>query len=198
MKKCKWAGDSGDEYCKDCNGCDMMVDGKSISCIECAGYEESDEEVTTAEETKEEPKEEIKEEPKEELPINPPVEETKEEKAKEDTTETKKPTQKTKNTTKTNKTTTKDENVDKTQNNKVTQETSAEEVPAGVGILALRYMSGITICHNDTYYKFSAEEEWSLDLKVLNTTEKIEDAREKLWAKLNAAVDKQVEDVINS
>ena len=45
MKKCKWAGDVNDEYCKGCDGITMDVDGNSISCTECAGYEESEEDV---------------------------------------------------------------------------------------------------------------------------------------------------------
>ena len=51
MKKCKWAGDVNDEYCKGCDGITMEVDGNSISCTECAGYEEGDE--STAEKTEE-------------------------------------------------------------------------------------------------------------------------------------------------
>ena len=49
MKKCKWAGDVNDEYCKGCDGITMEVDENSISCTECAGYEEG--EKTTAEKT---------------------------------------------------------------------------------------------------------------------------------------------------
>ena len=49
MKKCKWAGDVNDEYCKGCDGITMEVDGNSISCTECAGYEEGDTEAESAE-----------------------------------------------------------------------------------------------------------------------------------------------------
>ena len=45
MTKCKWAGDPNDEYCKNCDGVTMEVDGNSISCAECAGYEAGTEEV---------------------------------------------------------------------------------------------------------------------------------------------------------
>ena len=31
MMKCKWAGDQNDEYCKNCDGGTMKVDGNSIS-----------------------------------------------------------------------------------------------------------------------------------------------------------------------
>ena len=47
MRVCKYAGDPEDEYCKNCNGCTMKVEGKSISCTECAGYEEGDTDVDT-------------------------------------------------------------------------------------------------------------------------------------------------------
>ena len=45
MTKCKWAGDPNDEYCKNCDGVTMEVDGNSISCAECAGYEAGTEEI---------------------------------------------------------------------------------------------------------------------------------------------------------
>lgn len=41
--KCKWAGDKADEFCKDCNGCTMLVNGDSVSCTECGGYEAGEE-----------------------------------------------------------------------------------------------------------------------------------------------------------
>lgn len=37
--KCKWAGDPEDTYCKDCNGCEIMVDGVSHPATACKGYE---------------------------------------------------------------------------------------------------------------------------------------------------------------
>ena len=57
MKICKYAGVPTDTYCKNCNGIDMMVDGKSISCEKCNGYEpenDTDNEVNTPVETVEE------------------------------------------------------------------------------------------------------------------------------------------------
>lgn len=61
--KCKWAGDPNDEYCKNCNGCEVMFDGKPIPATECNGYEAGSEEV------KEEPKEEHTSQTSE----NPPI-----------------------------------------------------------------------------------------------------------------------------
>ena len=68
MKKCKWAGDVNDEYCKGCDGITMQVDGNSISCTECAGYEESDE--TTAEKTEEPMPKPIPDKIEEDLPFS--------------------------------------------------------------------------------------------------------------------------------
>ena len=175
MKKCKWAGDAGDEYCKDCNGCEMMVDGVSVSCSECAGYEEGTED--------------IQEKVVEEEPMNPPVEEEPEEKPKKSTKNKEKKE-------KTSKTTSKKENVENAT--KIEQESTASEVIDGVNVLSLCYMSGCTIQKGESYFKFNAQEEWKLDLNIINTAEKIEEVREKLWAKLNSEVDKQVEDVLNS
>ena len=62
MKKCKWAGDPADEYCKSCDGVCMMVEGLEKSCTECNGYEPGDADVESEEITEE--------------PMNPPVEET--------------------------------------------------------------------------------------------------------------------------
>ena len=72
MKKCKWAGDVNDEYCKGCDGITMGVDGNSISCTECAGYEASGDEVseeTTNNNFMPEPEEELpfEEEQREEM-----------------------------------------------------------------------------------------------------------------------------------
>lgn len=189
MNKCKWAGDAGDEYCKDCNGISMMVDGNEVSCDQCAGYEAGDEVVEEAkqEETVDEPVEE-----KEELPINPP-EEPKEEEPKK---EPKKPTKKQTKKESKDKVTPKEEKVEKTA--KITSEAGSTESIEGVNVLSLCYMSGCTIQKGDSFFKFNAQEEWKLDLNIINTTEKIEEVREKLWAKLNAEVDKQVEDVLNS
>ena len=68
MKKCKWAGDVNDEYCKGCDGITMQVDGNSISCTECAGYEEVEE--TTAEKTEEPMSKPIPDKIEEDLPFS--------------------------------------------------------------------------------------------------------------------------------
>lgn len=190
MRKCKWAGDAGDEYCKDCNGIDMIVDGNSISCTECAGYEEGEEVV---EETKQE--ESVEEETTNPPQMNPPKqEEPKKEEAPKDAP--KKSTKNKEKKEKTSKTTSKKENVE--NDVKIEQESTASEVIDGVNVLSLCYMSGCTVQKGESYFKFNAQEEWKLDINIINTTEKIEEVREKLWAKLNAEVDKQVEDVLNS
>lgn len=49
MMKCKYAGDQEDEYCKNCDGCEVMFDGKSIPATECSGYEEGTEDITKKE-----------------------------------------------------------------------------------------------------------------------------------------------------
>lgn len=43
--KCKWAGDPEDTYCKDCNGCEIMVDGVSHPATSCKGYQSDEEQV---------------------------------------------------------------------------------------------------------------------------------------------------------
>lgn len=187
MRVCKWAGDAGDEYCVNCDGIKMMVEGNEVSCEECAGYEAGDEEV--------EVEQEVKEETVEELPINKPeAEEPKEEPAKKSN---KKPNNTVKEE-KVSKTTPKEEKAVKSANKAVKTEIIAEENPAGVNVVALRYMSGVTVCHKDAYYKLSAEEEWLVDINIINTPQKLEDIRERLWAKLNSQVDKQVEDVLKN
>ena len=35
---CVYAGDEEDEYCSECNGVTMMVNGEELSCTECQGY----------------------------------------------------------------------------------------------------------------------------------------------------------------
>lgn len=195
MRVCKYAGDPEDEYCKNCNGCTMEVEGKSISCKECAGYEESDTDVDT--ETGVVTYEE---------PMNPPVEEAVEEEP------VVKPVQKANTTVKkakTTNTTSKKEKAEESKNTqpdkggKVTIETSikvseekhkeetAEYTPTGIHITALRYTSGATIKKGDNYFKFVAEEEWDVSLACAD----IQDIREQLWAKLNAEVDAQIEEL---
>jgi len=195
MRVCKYAGDPEDEYCKNCNGCTMEVEGKSISCAECAGYEEGDTDVDT--ETGVVTDEE---------PMNPPVEKAVEEEP------VAKPVQKANTAakkTKTTNTTSKKEKAEESKNTqpdeggkvtietpiKVSEEKHKEEIsehtPTGIHITALRYTSGATIKKGDNYFKFIAEEEWDVSLACAD----IQDIREQLWAKLNAEVDAQIEEL---
>lgn len=197
MRVCKYAGDPEDEYCKNCNGCTMEVEGKSISCAECAGYEEGDTDVDT--ETGVVTDEE---------PMNPPVEEVVEEEP------VAKPVQKAdtaaKNTNTTNTTSKKEkaEEIKNTQSDKggkVTIETpikvseekhkeeESEYTPTGIQVTSLRYTSGATVKKGDNYFKFIAEEEWD----VSQVKHDIQEIREQLWAKLNAEVDAQIEELNN-
>ena len=40
IPKCAYAGDKADEYCSQCNGITMNVDGEEFSCKECQSYTE--------------------------------------------------------------------------------------------------------------------------------------------------------------
>lgn len=195
MRVCKYAGNPEDEYCKNCNGCTMEVEGKSISCAECAGYEEGDTDVDT--ETGVVTDEE---------PMNPPVEEAVEEEP------VAKPMQKAdtaaKKTKVTNTTSKKEKgkeskNTQPNEGGKVTIETpikvseekhkeeESEYTPTGIHVTSLRYTSGATIKKGDNYFKFIAEEEWD----VSQAKQDIQEIREQLWAKLNAEVDAQIEEL---
>lgn len=195
MRVCKYAGDPEDEYCKNCNGCTMEVEGKSISCTECAGYEEGDTDVDaeTGVVTDEEPMNPPVEEAVEEEPVAKPVQ-------KADTAAKK---------TKATNTTAKKEKAEKSKNTqpdkdgKVTIETpikvseekhkeeESEYTSTGIQVTSLRYTSGATVKKGDNYFKFIAEEEWD----VSQAKQDIQDVREQLWAKLNAEVDAQIEEL---
>lgn len=186
-KICKYAGDPTDEYCKNCDGVTMEVDGNSISCTECAGYEAGKEEADTNEEI-----------------MNPPVEET--EDASADATSTnneEKSVEETSKTKKSNNNTATNKNVKSTPKNKETinkkedkavkvkEEKKAVETTNGIKVVSMRYTSGATVKKGDNYFKFIAEEEWD----VSQTEQNIDDVREQLWAKLNCEVDKQIEEL---
>lgn len=195
MRVCKYAGDPEDEYCKNCNGCTMEVEGKSISCTECAGYEEGDTDVDaeTGVVTDEEPMNPPVEEAVEEEPVAKPVQ-------KADTAAKK---------TKATNTTSKKEKAEESKNTqpndggKVTIETpikvseekhkeeESEYTPTGIQVISLRYTSGATVKKGDNYFKFIAEEEWD----VSQAKQDIQEIREQLWAKLNAEVDAQIEEL---
>lgn len=186
MKICKYAGDPTDEYCKNCDGITMEVDEKSISCTECAGYEEGNSDVNVNDD------------------IDLPFEESTDKNAQKAHTATK-DTNTTNNTPKKKKAD-KSENIASDKAGKVTIETpikvseekSKEEVientSTGIRITALHYTSGATIKKGDNYFKFVAEEEWNVS-QVADSD--MENTREQLWAKLNGEVDAQIEELNN-
>lgn len=197
MLKCKWAGDVNDEYCKGCDGIQMEMEGNVISCEKCAGYEAGTESVQVE---KTEPDTEPTEDDKNDVAegaMNPPEEEV----PARPTTETKKPTQNKKKDEKVSKYTT---NTEKAKNKpksksgtKVSKENKAtekevEKSNGEIKVVSLRYTSGATIKKGDNYFKFIAEEEWDV-----SQIDNVADAREQLWAKLNAEVDAQIEELEN-
>ena len=192
MKKCKWAGDVNDEYCKGCDGVTMEVDGNSISCTECAGYEEGEE--STVEQTEESMPKPIPDKIEEDLPFSD-VENV--------TNDVEEMTQISTKDKKTNNNTPKEEKCENEAKNKennnpviVSNENKETEVTNtiedGIKVTALRYTSGATVKKGDNYFKFIAEEEWDV-----SRIEDVQEAREKLWAKLNAEVDSQIEELNN-
>ena len=187
MKKCKWTGDMSDEYCKSCNGITMEVDGNSISCEKCAGYEAGEDEADTNEAI-----------------MNPPAEETEDVSADDTSTNNKeKSVEETNKTEKSNNNTANNKNVKSASKNKETinkkedkvvkvkEEKKAVETTNDIKVVSMRYTSGATIKKGDNYFKFVAEEEWD----VSQTKQNIDDIREQLWAKLNPEVDSQIEEL---
>lgn len=199
MLKCKWAGDVNDEYCKGCDGIQMEMEGNVISCEKCAGYEAGTESVQV-EKTEPDiaPTEDDKNDTKEgtvEGAMNPPEEKV----PASPTTETKKPAQNKKKDEKVSKSTTsteKAENKPKSKSGtKVSEEKKAtekevEKSNGEIKVVSLCYTSGATIKKSDNYFKFIAEEEWDV-----SQIDNVADAREQLWAKLNAEVDAQIEEL---
>ena len=198
MKKCKWAGDVNDEYCKGCDGITMDVDGNSISCTECAGYEESEEDVIsddvdmtpTTEDKKviEDAAENLNKESKNNISTKD-VEKTDEKPTK--------PEKINNNTSVTKETKTEDKNkatINKNEVSKVSEEHNCIENVSedGIRVTSSRYTSGATVKKGDNYFKFIAEEEWDT-----SQTANVDEAREKLWAKLNGEVHKQIEELQN-
>lgn len=168
-KICKYAGDPTDEYCKNCDGITMEVDGNSIPCTECAGYEAGEDASVDATST------------------------NNEEKSVEKTNKTKKSN----NNTATNKNvksaSKNKETINKKEDKavKVKEEKKAVETTNDIKVVSMRYTSGATVKKGDNYFKFIAEEEWD----VSQTEQNIDDVREQLWAKLNCEVDKQIEEL---
>ena len=181
MMKCKWAGDPNDEYCKNCDGVTMEVDGNSISCAECAGYEAGTEEVDSTPDKVEES-----------LPV--------EEENNDNQENNEKPIEKPTKSDKPNNNTPNEEQPLKSKNNKDTKvkeekkavEKTVKDENGQVKVVSMRYTSGATIKKGDNYFKFVAEEEW--DVSQVNN---VDDVREQLWAKLNGEVDKQIEELQN-
>ena len=192
MKKCKWAGDVNDEYCKGCDGITMEVDGNSISCKECAGYEESDEDVESTAEKTEEPVADSTKDNNEEDSQSSKIENVTND--VEETTQISTKAKKTNNNT-SNKEKGKNEAKNKaTTVTKVAEEVKETEVKNDIKVTSIRYTSGATVKKGDNYFKFIAEEEW--DVSQIEDSS-IDDTREMLWATLNSEVDKQIEELNN-
>lgn len=193
MKRCKWAGDVNDEYCKGCDGITMEVDGNSISCTECAGYEASEDEVleeTTNNNFMPEPEEKIPFEEEKKTVEDKAKNTQKSTKSKESNNNTKNK-EKAENDVKNASTSFKKEVTTKVSEEKKSVETT-KNVDEEIKVTSLRYTSGATIKKGDNYFKFIAEEEWDV-----SRIEDVQEAREKLWAKLNAEVDSQIEELNN-
>jgi len=175
--KCKWAGDTADEFCKDCNGCTMLVNGDTVSCTECGGYEAGEEAVQDT--VEEAPKEAIQ--PKE--PIKGEVDEPDEKPKKQAVTNENKNKV---NNTKKEKTSTEAKVIETSKEQKEEKVTT----DSGIKVMSIRYTSGATVKKDDNYYKIVAEEEWQCE----NLDDSI---RKKLWDKLNTEVDNQINDIFN-
>lgn len=194
MKVCKWAGDVNDEYCKGCDGINMIVDDKSVPCTECAGYEEGEEVVEETANNNFMP------EPEEDLPFEEekkPVEDKAKNKPKSN--EKKKTNNNTSDTVSSKTDVKKTTTTKKTDTTKISEEKKSVEKtvekPTGIiKVVSMRYTSGATIKKGDNYFKFVAEEEW--DVSQINESA-IQDTREMLWAKLNAEIDGQIEELSN-
>ena len=187
MMKCKWAGDPNDEYCKNCDGVTMEVDGNSISCKECAGYEAGTEEVNNDSDFITIPDSE-----EEDLSVG--------EEKNDNPENNEKPIENPSKSDNPNNNTPKEEKPLKSKNNKdkkVKEEKKAVEKTTKDGngqlkVVSMRYTSGATVKKGDNYFKFVAEEEWDV-----SQVDNVDDVREQLWAKLNGEVDKQIEELQN-
>lgn len=185
-KICKYAGDPTDEYCKNCDGVTMEVDGNSIPCTECAGYEAGKDEADTNEEIMNAPAEETEDSSAEKTTNN-------EEKSVKETSKTKKSNNNTANSKNVKSVSKNKETINKKEDKavKVKEEKKAVETTNGIKVVSMRYTSGATVKKGDNYFKFIAEEEWD----VSQTEQNIDDIREQLWTKLNCEVDAQIEEL---
>ena len=184
MKKCKWSGDMSDEYCKSCNGITMEVDGNSISCTECAGYEAGEDEVECTDEAQAnndtiERTETSQNNIKTEKVVNTTPKKEKHENEASMQSETH-----------SNK---KDKKAVKVKEEKKAVET-VTQTDNGIKVVSMKYTAGATIKKGDNYFKFVAEEEW--DVSQIEDSS-VDDTREMLWATLNSEVDKQIEELNN-
>lgn len=188
MKVCKWAGDVNDEYCKGCDGINMIVNDKSVPCTKCAGYEEGEEVVEETTNNNFMP------EPEEDLPFEEekkPVEDKAKNKPKSN--EKKKTNNNTPNEV-SSKSDVKKTTTTKISEEKKSVENTVEDPTGTIKVVSMRYTSGATIKKGDNYFKFIAEEEW--DVSQISDSA-IRDTREMLWAKLNAEIDGQIEELNN-
>lgn len=189
--KCKWAGDVADEYCKNCNGATMDVDGKSISCEECAGYEAGAEDAG-----------EFMNVP--DIPVDADMTPTEEDEKTVDDASSKLNKKSDEKPEKAKSVKTNTAEVKKSKNDKKNKETISKvkeeknavehviEHNGKIKVVSMRYTSGATVKKGDNYFKFIAEEEWDT-----SQVDNVDEAREKLWAKLNGEVDKQIEELQN-
>ena len=170
----------------------MQVYGNSISCTECAGYEEGEE--STVEQTEESMPKPIPDKIEEDLPFSDVENVTNE---VEETTQISTKDKKTNNNTP-NEEKCENEAKNKANNKPVIVEDESKEtevttnIEGEIKVTSLRYTSGATVKKGDNYFKFIAEEEWDV-----SRIEDVQEAREKLWAKLNAEVDSQIEELNN-
>ena len=172
------------------DGLNMEVDDKSIPCTECAGYEKG-------EEVNEDVSEKA-EETKIEDTMNPPFDETTDNMSNSPDNASKcakvnkcTPKSKKDENDVNNKVTAGNEKVSKVKEEKKAVENTVKE-DGIIKVISMRYTSGATIKKGDNYFKFVAEEEWDV-----SRIEDVQEAREKLWAKLNAEVDSQIEELNN-
>lgn len=185
MIKCQYAGDPNDEYCKNCNGITMLVSGEEYPCTECTAYSPLGGEEESTNEVLEDTKSEVEE--------TAPA-------AENDVVED----EATNSTTEELESATDEANSDGARDNidVIAHEVEKEEtlLPDGVTVKSLRYMSGLTLTKTEpngkeTYYKFSAEEEWAVTEEVGSDSERMDEVREALWDKLNLEIDTQVEEL---
>ena len=195
ITKCQYAGDPNDEYCKFCNGVTMLVDGNELSCTECTAYSP------------------ITEEENDKVTEQSHIDESKTDK-KEDTSKTAQIAQndvkdvETVNSTSkvTEDATSEATDAPEHDNAKVSYDKIEKEeklLPDGVTVQSLHYMSGCTLVKTEpngkeSYYKFSAEEEWAVDEETGANTEKMDSIREALWDKLNFEIDSQIEELFDN